>query len=131
MRLLCISALILSASLSALPVAAQSTTADFGASIRLQNELRWTQGQLRALEAETDRLRTVQTLRRLDAQSRPDPLIENRQAQLDATEAENLRRAAQAASTANASRLRAADPAYDRRLRDLGYATSLPVGPGR
>lgn len=119
--------------LAAAPAAAQApapaqSPADFAATLRLENELRWQAGQLRALEAQTDRLRTDQTIRRLQARSRPDARLEARQAELDAAETEALRRAAQSASTDRAARLRASEPAYDRRLRDLGYASSLPLG---
>ena len=102
-----------------------------GADLRLQNELRWQQGQIRALEAEAGQLRTDQTLRRLESRRLPDATLSRRQAEQDVVEAQNLLRATQAASTANAARLRSASPAYDQRLRELGYATSLPLAPRR
>ena len=111
--------------LAAGPVLAQ----DPGAELRLQNQIRWNEGQIRNLEADLGRLRTDQTIRGLQAQRLPDPILSARQNQLDAVEAENLNRAAQAASTARAARLRAASPVYDQRLRDLGYATGLPADP--
>lgn len=121
--------LALALSVVAAPAAAQ--TVDLGASIRLENERRWTQGQLRALEAEVGRLRTDQTIRRMEARRAPDATISARQAQLEAAEVEALLRATQAASTANASRLRASGSSYDQRLRALGYASSLPLEPRR
>ena len=107
-----------------IPAAAQM---DPGAELRLQNQQRWTEGQLRNLDADLGRLRTDQTIRRLQAERLPDPVIAARQQQLDAVQAENLARASQAASTDRAARLRAADPVYDRRLRELGFATGLPL----
>ena len=104
---------------------------DAGASIRLQNELRWQQGQIRALEAQADRLQTDQTLRRLERSRAPDPTVSRRQAELDGVETQNLLRATQGASTANAARLRAGSPVYDQRLRELGYASGLPLTPRR
>jgi len=101
--------------------------ADVGAAMRLENERRWIEGQLRALQAEAGRLRTEATVRGLEARRAPDATLALRQAELDAVAADNLARASQAASSANAARLRAADPAYDRSLRALGYATGLPV----
>jgi hypothetical protein len=115
--------------IAALLAAGPAWAQDPGAELRLQNQLRWNEGQLRSLEADLGRLRTDQTLRELQSRRLPDPLLSARQNQLDAVEAENLNRAAQAASTARAARLRAASPVYDQRLRDLGYATGLPVGP--
>lgn len=100
---------------------------DVGAAIRLENERRWTEGQLRALQAEAGRLRTEATVRGLEARRLPDPTLARRQAESDLVAADNLARASQVASTANAARLRTADPAYDRNLRALGYATGLPV----
>ena len=128
-------ALALSAALglsSGLPTAAGAQAIlDSGARLRLQNELRWQQGQIRALEAQADRLRTDQTLRRLESRRSPDPTITRRQIELDAVEAQNLLRATQGASTASAARLRAGSPVYDQRLRELGYASGLPLGPSR
>lgn len=102
-----------------------------GAELRLRNEQRWQQGQIRALEAQADRLQTQETLRRLESRRSPDPTNLRRQAELDAVEAQNLLRATQGASTANAARLRAGFPVYDQRLRELGYATGLPLTPSR
>jgi small-conductance mechanosensitive channel len=104
---------------------------DIGADLRLQNELRWQQGQIRALEAQADRLQTNATVRRLQSGRAPNPTLELRQYQRDAAEAEALLQATEAASTARAAGLRAASPAYDQRLRELGYASSLPVSPRR
>jgi len=104
---------------------------DIGAHLRLQNELRWQQGQIRALEAQADRLQTNATVRRLQSGRAPNPTLELRQYQRDAAEAEALLQATEAASTARAAGLRAASPAYDQRLRELGYASSLPVSPRR
>lgn len=119
---------ILASFVMALPLsAAAQVVPDIGAELRLQNELRWQQGQIRALEAQTNRLQTADTVRRLQSGRAPDATLTLRQDELDATEAENLLRATQAASTANAARLRASSPAYDQRLRELGYATGLPI----
>ena len=112
------------------PAAAQ-TGFDAGASLRLQNELRWRDGQIRALEAQVGRQRTDDTLRRIETRRLPDLSLSRREAELDAVEAQNLLRATQGASTANAARLRSASPVYDQRLRDLGFASSLPLTPRR
>jgi hypothetical protein len=120
------------ASAVGLPAAAAAQGSfDSGVQLRLQNEVRWQQGQIRALEAESDRLRTDHTLRRLENQRQPDPTLSRRQAELDALGAQNLLRATQDASTATAARLRAGSPVYDQRLRDLGYASGLPLGSKR
>ncbi|MBW3617543.1 MAG: hypothetical protein KY446_07255 [Proteobacteria bacterium] len=121
--------LALALALAAATPAAAQIVFDPGETLRLQNELRWQQGQIRALEAQAGRLQTEQTLRGLEARRAPDPAISRRQAELDAVEAQNLLRATQAASTARAARLRAASPAYDQQLRELGYATGLPLTP--
>ena len=107
------------------------TIPDIGFELRLQNEIRRQQGEIRALEAQSDRLRTDNTVRRLEAGRAPDPTLELRQYERDTAQAEALLRATQAASTANVARLRAATPEYDRRLRELGYASSLPLTPPR
>ena len=107
--------------------AAAGAQIDPGAELRLQNQQRWNESQLRNLQADLGRIRTDQTVRRLQAERLPDPVLTDRQLRQDATEAENLSRASQAASTDRAARLRAADPAYDRRLRELGFATGLPA----
>ena len=67
----------------------------------------------------------------MESRRAPDATISARQAQLEAAEMEALLRATQAASTANATRLRASSSSYDQRLRALGYASSLPLGPRR
>jgi hypothetical protein len=113
------------------PQALAQVVPDLGAELRLQNELRWQQGQIRALEAEVARMQTDATLRRLQSARQPDARITARMAEQDAIQAEALLRGTEAASTARAAGLRAASPVYDRRLRELGYATGLPVGPGR
>lgn len=115
--------------LAAAPCVATAQGFDPGAELRLQNQQRWTESQLRNLEADLGGLRTDRTLGRIQAERLPDPVLAARQARQDATQAENLNRATQAASTARASRLREASPVYDQRLRELGFATSLPIGP--
>lgn len=110
---------------------AAAQVSDIGLELRLQNEVRRQQGELRALEARTDALRTESTIRRLEAGRAPDPTLAVRQYERDAAEAQALLRATRAASTANAARLRASTPEYDRRLRALGYASGLPLTPAR
>lgn len=108
---------------------ASAQSFDPGAELRLQNQQRWTESQLRNLEADLGRLRTDQTLGRIQAERLPDPVLAARQARQDAVEAQDLNRALQAASGARAARLRAGIPVYDQRLRELGFASSLPIGP--
>ena len=112
-------ALLLAA--SAAPAAAQVVFLDDPvAALRLENELRYQQGQQRAFEAELGRFRTEQTVRRLQTDRLPDPIIENRAALQETVEAEALRRAQQAQSTERAARLRSG-------LAAFGYADSLPL----
>lgn len=106
---------------------AAAQVVDPGASLRLQNQQRWNEGQLRNLEADIGGLRTDQTLRGIQRGRQPDPVLSARERQLEAVEAESLSRASQAASTARAAGLRASSPLYDQRLRELGFATGLPT----
>lgn len=108
---------------------AAAQVVDPGASLRLQNQQRWNEGQLRNLEADLGALRTDRTVRGLQAGRLPDPVLSARERQLDAVEADNLNRTSQAASTARAAGLRAGSPVYDQRLRDLGFATGPPAPP--
>lgn len=115
-------ALALLAALLATPAAAQVLPLDPAAALRFQNEQRFLETQQRALEADLGRLRTDQTVRQLQNERLPDPVLSRRQSDSDAAEADALLRAQQAQSTARAGRLRTG-------LGALGYADSLPLTP--
>lgn len=112
------------AALAASPAAAQVLfpQPDIAAELRLRNEQSYLETQQRALEADLGRLRTNQTLNRLEGQRLPDPMLVQRQSAQDLAEAEATLRAQQAQSTARAARLRTG-------LSALGYADSLPLNP--
>lgn len=116
------SAPALFAALLATPAAAQVLPLDPAAALRLQNEQRFFETRQRALEADLGRLRTDQTVRQLQNERLPDPILSRRQSDQNAAEADALLRAGQAQSTARAARLRTG-------LGALGYADTLPLAP--
>jgi TolA-binding protein len=117
-------AVLLIASSLASPAAAQVLVGDPLRSLSIQNEQRYLESQIRALQARTGRLETQQSLQRLEQQRGPSDLAGMRQLQLDAVEAQQTLRAHQAASTARAARLRGQSS-----LGALGYADGLPLAP--